>query len=99
MGMEAAVKSELERKMKPELLNRIDEIVVFKPLEDEVLVAIAKNILDETVQRAMSEQDMDVKVAPALMAMVTREGSSSAAQFGARPMQRTAKRYLEDTLS
>jgi len=99
MDMEGAVKSELERKMKPELLNRIDEIVVFKPLEDEVLVAIAKNILDETVQRAMSEQDMDVTVTGALMAMVTREGAFSAAQFGARPMRRTAKRYLEDTLS
>merc|ERR1712071_228869 len=53
MDMEGVVKSELEKKMKPELLNRIDEIVVFKPLEDEVLIAIAKNILEETVQRAL----------------------------------------------
>jgi len=99
MDMEGVVKSELESKMKPELLNRIDEIVVFKPLEDSVLIAIAKNILDETVQRAMSEQNMDVTVAPALMTMITNEGSFTAAQFGARPMRRTAKRFLEDTLS
>jgi len=99
MDMEGAVKSELENKMKPELLNRIDEIVVFKPLEDEVLISIAKNILDETVQRASAEQDMDVKVTQGLMAMVTREGAFSAAQFGARPMRRAAKRFLEDTLS
>jgi len=99
MSMEGAVKAALEKKMKPELLNRIDEIVVFKPLEDEVLISIAKNILDETVQRAASEQDMDVTVTNALMALVTREGAYSAEQFGARPMRRAAKRFLEDTLS
>ena len=42
---------------------------------------------------------MDVTVTPTLTAMVTREGAFSAAQFGARPMRRAAKRYLEDTLS
>ena len=99
MSMEGAVKSQLEEKMKPELLNRIDEIVVFKPLEDDVLIAIAQNILDETVQRASDEQDMDVTVTQAFMALVTREGAFSAAQFGARPMRRAAKRFLEDTLS
>ena len=99
MTMEGAVKSELEKKMKPELLNRIDEIVVFKPLEDDVLISIATGILDETVERASAEQDMDVTVTQALTAMVTREGAFSAAQFGARPMRRAAKRFLEDTLS
>merc|ERR1712127_821747 len=54
---------------------------------------------DETIERASSEQDMDVTVTQALMAMVTREGAFSAAQFGARPMRRAAKRFLEDTLS
>ncbi|KAL7497674.1 hypothetical protein ACHAWT_005632 [Skeletonema menzelii] len=99
MTMEGAVKNELEKKMKPELLNRIDEIVVFKPLEDDVLISIAKGILDETMKRASAEQDMDVTVTPTLTAMVTQEGAFSAAQFGARPMRRAAKRYLEDTLS
>ena len=99
MTMEGAVKAELEKKMKPELLNRIDEIVVFKPLEDDVLISIADGILDETIQRASAEQDMDVTVTQAVKAMVTREGAFSAAQFGARPMRRAAKRYLEDILS
>ena len=99
MTMEGAVKRELEKTMKPELLNRIDEIVVFKPLENGVLISIAKAILDETIQRASAEQDMDVSVTQSLMAMVTREGAYNAAQFGARPMRRAAKRFLEDTLS
>ncbi|KAL9181327.1 hypothetical protein ACHAXT_010132 [Thalassiosira profunda] len=99
MSMEGAVKAKLEEKMKPELLNRIDEIVVFQPLEDEVLIAIARNILDETVERASAEQSMDVTVTDALAKQVTQEGAFSAAQFGARPMRRAAKRYLEDSLS
>ncbi|KAK1744830.1 ATP-dependent Clp protease ATP-binding subunit ClpA [Skeletonema marinoi] len=92
MTMEGAVKNELEKKMKPELLNRIDEIVVFKPLEDDGNSRRNRGT-------GFSEQDMDVTVTPTLTAMVTREGAFSAAQFGARPMRRAAKRYLEDTLS
>ena len=99
MTVEGAVKSELEKKMKPELLNRIDEIVVFKPLPDAVLMEIATNILNETIARAGAEQDMTVTITDDFMRMVASEGSFSAAQFGARPMRRAAKRFLEDTLS
>ena len=99
MSIEGAVKSELEKKMKPELLNRIDEIVVFKPLEDVVLMDIARNILNETVTRAAAEQEMTVTLTNDFMRMVASEGAFSAAQFGARPMRRAAKRFLEDTLS
>lgn len=62
MTMEGVVKSELEKKMKPELLNRIDEIVIFQPLPRDILIAIAQGILAETVQRALAEQDMDVTI-------------------------------------
>lgn len=99
MSIEGAVKNELEKKMKPELLNRIDEIVVFKPLSDDILISIAKNILNETVSRAAAEQNMTVTITDDFMMMVAKEGSFSAAQFGARPMRRAAKRFLEDTLS
>eukprot|EP00804_Cyclotella_cryptica_P030063 CCRYP_016970-RA/>CCRYP_016970-RA protein AED:0.08 eAED:0.08 QI:0/0.5/0.28/1/0.66/0.57/7/0/990 len=99
MTIEGAVKSELEKKMKPELLNRIDEIVVFKPLEDDVLLSISMNILNETIGRAAAEQSMDVTVTKDFIKMVASEGAFSAAQFGARPMRRAAKRFLEDTLS
>lgn len=99
MSIEGAVKTELEKVMKPELLNRIDEIVVFKPLEDDILISIARNILNETVARAASEQDMTVTLTNEFMMMVAKEGAFNAAQYGARPMRRAAKRFLEDTLS
>jgi ATP-dependent Clp protease ATP-binding subunit ClpC len=93
------VKEELEFAMKPELLNRIDEIVVFSPLSDSNLNSIAELILNRTVKRAQSEQELTLKLSPALSQKVTEEGSSNAAQFGARPMRRAAQRFFEDSIS
>ena len=85
--------------MKTEILNSIDEIVVFKPLEDRVLLDITRNMLNDTVKRTASEQDMDVSVINVLARAVADEGAFSAETFGARPVRRAAKRYLEDMLS
>eukprot|EP00980_Cylindrotheca_fusiformis_P001412 scaffold345_cov134-Cylindrotheca_fusiformis.AAC.23 len=93
------VKEELEFAMKPELLNRIDEIVVFSPLSDSNLNSIAELILNRTVQRAQMEQDLTLELSPSLSQKVTEEGSSNAAQFGARPMRRAAQRFFEDSIS
>lgn len=93
------VKDELEQTMRPELLNRMDEIVVFSPLSDTDLRSIAKLIMDKVVERAQAEQELTLKVTPALVKVVTDEGSSNAAQFGARPMRRAAQRFFEDAVS
>jgi ATP-dependent Clp protease ATP-binding subunit ClpC len=93
------VKEELESAMRPELLNRIDEIVVFSPLSTTDLTSIAQLILNRTLERAQSEQELTLKVTPALTEKITAEGSSNAAQFGARPMRRAAQRFFEDAIS
>jgi ATP-dependent Clp protease ATP-binding subunit ClpC len=93
------VKEELEYEMKPELLNRIDEIVVFSPLSPSDLSMIADLILQQTVNRAQKEREMTLSVSPKLTQKVMQEGSSSAAQFGARPMRRAAQRFFEDAIS
>jgi len=93
------VKEELEAKMKPELLNRIDEIVVFSPLSVGVLKKIATLIVDRVLTRARTEQDLKLELGDALLDQIVREGSSRADQFGARPMRRAAQRYVEDSLS
>lgn len=98
-NLSEVVKEELEVAMKPELLNRIDEIVVFSPLSDSNLNSIAKLILDRTVKRAQSEQELTLELSPSLSQKVTEEGSSNAAQFGARPMRRAAQRFFEDSIS
>lgn len=93
------VKEELEAAMKPELLNRIDEIVVFSPLSSEDLSLIARLNIAKIVARATEEHSMDLQVSPDLTARIVHEGSANADQFGARPMRRAVQRYVEDSLS
>jgi len=93
------VKEALEAQMKPELLNRMDEIVVFSPLSSTDLESITSLILSKTVERAEAEQALKISASPALSRKVMEEGSSNAAQFGARPMRRAAQRFFEDAVS
>ncbi|KAI2490710.1 clpA-like protein [Fragilaria crotonensis] len=94
-----AVKRELEATMKPELLNRIDEIVVFEPLSDEELTLIAAMMVVEITVRAQMERGIDITVTRALTKKVVEEGRKSAGQFGARPMRRAVQRIVEDPVS
>ncbi len=93
------VKQELEESWKPELLNRIDEIVIFSPLSFETLREIASNIIDDAVKRAADAQEIKISVSDNLVAAVTREGALFADQYGARPIKRAVQRYVEDTIS
>jgi len=93
------VKEALEASMKPELLNRMDEIIVFSPLSPTDLESITSLILKKTIVRAEAEQDLKISASPALSRKVMDEGSSNAAQFGARPMRRAAQRFFEDAVS
>ena len=90
----------LEAQMRPELLNRIDEIIVFSPLSQNDLANIADLIMQKTIDRAEKElSGMEILVQPNLLERVVQEGSANAAQFGARPMRRAAQRFLEDGVS
>ena len=93
------VKEELESAMKPELLNRIDEIVVFSPLSQSNLAMIARLNIDKIVSRASKEQELELRIEEDVVERVVHEGSANADQFGARPMRRAAQRYVEDILS
>ena len=93
------VKEELEDTLRPELLNRMDEIVVFAPLGGGDLSAIARLMLERTVERATAERGLTIRVTDRLVQTVCEEGSANAATFGARPMRRAAQRFLEDTIS
>lgn len=97
--MADVVKDELESAMKPELLNRIDEIVIFSPLGDIELRSVASLLLNKTIGRAFEERDITLSVSPQLLEKVITEGGLNAAQFGARPMRRAVQRFFEDTVS
>ena len=93
------VKNALEENMKPEFLNRIDEIVVFSPLSFEVLKEISKYLIDQTVKRTKEDQNLELDVSDNISEIVTREGYTVASMYGARPIRRAVQRYLEDTLA
>jgi ATP-dependent Clp protease ATP-binding subunit ClpC len=91
------VKAALEEALRPELLNRIDEIVVFSPLSYENLKDIATNLIADTVARAEDDQSITIKVSDNIAEIVTRDALSVASIYGARPIRRAVQRYFEDT--
>jgi ATP-dependent Clp protease ATP-binding subunit ClpC len=93
------IKDALEEAMRPELLNRIDEIVVFAPLAYENLREIAKNLVRDVVKRTKDDKNIELQVSDNIAEIVTREALSTASVYGARPIRRSVQRYLEDTMA
>ena len=93
------VKEELEKKLRPELLNRIDDIITFRPLSFDNLKDICLNLVAKTVERAAEEQKMDIVVSDNIPEVITRETASVSRRFGARPVRRAVQKYLEDPIA
>ena len=98
-ALSEVVQDELQNEMKPELLNRIDEIIVFSPLDDENLRDIATAIVDASIERAYKEKMITLSVSDSLIDSIMNDGAMNAAEFGARPMRRAAQRLFEDSVS
>src|SRR5256714_10872995 len=81
---------------KPELLNRIDEIVVFHTLEHEHLREIVDLMIAQT-QKRMKDQAIELQVTDAARCLLVKYGYDPF--YGARPLRRTVQRMLEDLLA
>ncbi|MGY1842730.1 ATP-dependent Clp protease ATP-binding subunit [Modestobacter sp. SYSU DS0875] len=86
----------LREAFRPEFLNRIDEIVVFRQLEAEQLARITDLLLDET-RRRLSAQDIELQVTPEAVSWLAERGFER--QFGARPLRRAIQREVDNQLS
>src|SRR5438105_1407022 len=86
----------LRRSFRPEFINRIDEIIVFRALTDEQLVDITKLLLDRLARR-LRAQRIEVVFSDDAVRLLAREGFDP--EFGARPLQRTIQRLVENELS
>ena len=82
--------------LRPEFLNRIDEIVYFNHLTEENFRAIASLMLDE-VRTAMAERGMTLHWTPAVIDYLVRKGFSET--YGARNLRRTIQRDVEDAIA
>jgi ATP-dependent Clp protease ATP-binding subunit ClpC len=81
---------------RPEFLNRLDEIVLFRGLGPEELRAITQLLLTQTSER-LRAQNIELVVEPAAVDWLARRGHQP--EFGARPLRRTLARELERRLS
>ncbi|MCM8824057.1 MAG: ATP-dependent Clp protease ATP-binding subunit [Candidatus Omnitrophica bacterium] len=87
---------EVKKTFKPEFLNRIDEIIVFRPLNKEDLVTIVDIEIKE-VNKRLREQGLEVELTPQAKEFFIERGFDPV--FGARPLKRIIQRFLEDPLS
>jgi ATP-dependent Clp protease ATP-binding subunit ClpC len=90
------VNEELKQYFRPELLNRLDEIIVFRQLNRDEVKQIA-DILLRDVSTRLSEQGIALEVTEAFKERLVAEGYSPA--YGARPLRRAIARLLEDNLA
>ena len=90
------VMAELKKELRPEFINRIDEIIVFHKLNDNDINQIIDIMLKEVVNR-LKEQKYDVEFEPDVKEMIAKEGIDK--NFGARPLRRTIQNLVEDKLA
>ncbi|MEG1682937.1 MAG: ATP-dependent Clp protease ATP-binding subunit [Oscillospiraceae bacterium] len=95
MGKERAEKA-LHQFLRPEFINRVDEIVYFNQLSEEDFLKIAKIMLDELVT-SLAEKGITFTYDDALMAYLTHKSYSLT--YGARNLRRTIQKELEDPLA
>ena len=81
---------------KPELLNRFDEMVLFRPLSPDELAQVVNLMLKE-VNQTLTHQNISVELTPAAIQKIVEQGNDP--RLGARPMRRTLQRAVEDTLA
>ena len=87
---------ELKRELKPEFINRIDEIIVFHKLNDENMKQIAKIMINQ-VQERLKQQKYIVEIDDSILEKVLKEGIDK--NFGARPLRRAIQNLVEDRIS
>src|SRR6266403_336651 len=86
----------LRQSFRPEFINRIDEIIVFRALDDRQLAQITRLLLDKLARR-LRAQHIEVEFTDPAVELLAHEGFDP--EFGARPLRRTIQRLVENALS
>jgi ATP-dependent Clp protease ATP-binding subunit ClpB len=90
------VMQELRNSLRPEFLNRIDEVVIFHPLGRDEITRIV-DIQLASLRRRLQDRRIQLEVTEAARAVLAREGYD--VTFGARPLKRTIQRLVQDPLA
>jgi ATP-dependent Clp protease ATP-binding subunit ClpC len=94
--MKTRLLEEVKKTFKPEFLNRVDEIIVFKGLTKENLYDIVKIEVDGVVKR-LKDKDIEIELSKEAIDLLVEKGFDPI--YGARPLKRTIQRLLEDPLA
>ena len=95
--MKNKVLEELKNLFRPEFLNRIDEIIVFRPISKEDMSKILDILLSQLYKRAKGELDLGLRLDKGAKDFLVEKGYDP--KFGARPLKRTIQTQVEDLLS
>ena len=95
-NIEEATLEGMRECFRPEFINRIDEVVVFNPLDIPVCTRIARRVLKE-VSSLLATQGIKVEFSSGVKSLLAREGFSE--EYGARELRRLIKRKIEDPLT
>ncbi|MBD0336461.1 MAG: ATP-dependent Clp protease ATP-binding subunit [Cyanobacteria bacterium Co-bin13] len=90
------VNEEMKQYFRPEMLNRLDEIIVFRQLNRDEVMQIADLMMHE-VNHRLEERSIEVKLSDAFKERLIRDGYDP--RYGARPMRRAISRLVEDALA
>jgi ATP-dependent Clp protease ATP-binding subunit ClpC len=94
--MRDMLRKEVERHFRPEFLNRVDDIIVFKPLSKENLQSIVEYELNKVFKR-LTEHGFKLELTDRAKEFIIEKGYNP--EFGARPLRRAIEHYIEDPLS
>ncbi len=94
--MKTKLLEQVKKTFKPEFINRVDDIIVFKSLTKDSLREIVKIEVAEVVQR-LKEQELTIDLPDDALELIIEKGFDPV--FGARPLKRTIQRLLEDPLA
>ena len=95
--MRSGVMEEVKNTFKPEFINRIDEIVVFRTLNDDDLKKIVTLQTKELCDRALEARGIKLRITDSAKKLVAKRGNDK--KFGARPIRRAIQTMLEDPLA
>lgn len=95
--IQSRVNDELKQHFRPEFLNRLDEIIVFRQLEREEVGCIAEILLNGIRDRLYEQQEIRLQVSEAFKDKAIAQGYDRS--YGARPLRRVLMRLLEDNLA
>lgn len=90
------VMAELKKQFRPELLNRIDDIIVFHKLENKDIEKIIDLMLNQVIKR-MKAQDIEIEISDDVKKLIAEKGVDN--NYGARPLRRAIQSMLEDKIA